>query len=122
MPRIAGSEVKWDDWKNPELKAAKEFVPEDLLANEPLMSKIRDIVLYTWKSLQIRDYARFDLRLTAEGEPYVIEVNPNPWLDRSAEFAMAARKAKPEMSYGDLLEKIVEVAMLRPMREKNGKA
>lgn len=122
MPRIAGSEVKWDDWKNPELKAAKEFVPEDVLANEALMTKLRDIVTFTWKSLQIRDYARIDLRLTAQGEPYIIEVNPNPWLDRSAEFAMAARKSKPEYSYGDLLERIVEVAMLRPMREKNGKS
>ncbi|HEU4523097.1 MAG TPA: D-alanine--D-alanine ligase [Thermoanaerobaculia bacterium] len=121
MPRIAGSEVKWEDWKNPELKAAKEFVPEDILANEPLMAKIRDIVLYAWKSLQIRDYARIDLRLTAEGEPFVIEVNPNPWLDKSAEFAMAARKSRPDLSYGDLIEKIVEVAMLRPMREKNGR-
>lgn len=121
MPRIAGSEVKWDEWKNPELKAAKEFVPEDILADEALMSKMRDIVLYAWKSLQIRDYARFDLRLTAEGEPFIIEVNPNPWLDKSAEFAMAARKSKPELSYGDLIEKIVEVAMLRPMKEKSSK-
>ncbi|HUP45084.1 MAG TPA: D-alanine--D-alanine ligase [Thermoanaerobaculia bacterium] len=122
MPRIAGSELKWEDWKNPELKAAKEFVPEDLLADEPLMAKIRDIVLYAWKSLQIRDYARIDLRLTPEGEPYVIEVNPNPWLDKSAEFAMAARKSRPDFSYGDLIERIVEVAMLRPMREKNGRS
>ena len=122
MPRIAGSEVKWEDWKNPELKAAKEFVPEDILANEELMSQMRDIVLYTWKALQIRDYVRIDLRLTADGTPYVIEVNPNPWLDKSAEFAMAARKSRPDLSYGDLIEKIVEVAMLRPMREKAPRA
>ena len=118
MPRIAGSEVKWDEWKNPELKAAKEFVPEDIVRDEPLMAKIRDVVLYAWKALQIRDYARVDLRLTPEGTPYVIEVNPNPWLDKAAEFAMAARKSKPDFSHGDLIEKIVEVAMLRPMREK----
>ena len=118
MPRIAGSEVKWEDWKNPELKAAKEFVPEDVVKNEELMAKISDIVQYAWKALQIRDYARFDMRLTADGTPYIIEVNPNPWLDKSAEFAMAARKGKPELSYGDLIEKIVEVAMTRPMREK----
>ena len=118
MPRIAGSELKWEDWKNPELKAAKEFVPEDVMKNEELMAKISDIVQYAWKALQIRDYARFDLRLTADGTPYVIEVNPNPWLDKAAEFAMAARKGKPELSYGDLIEKIVEVAMTRPMRER----
>jgi len=56
--------------------------------------------------------------LRADGTPYVIEVNPNPWLDKSAEFAMAARKSKPELSYGDMIEKIVELAMSRPMRER----
>jgi D-alanine-D-alanine ligase len=118
MPRIAGSEVKWEDWKNPELKAAKEFVPEDVVNDEKVMGRIREVAMATWKALQIRDYARIDLRLTADGTPYVIEVNPNPWLDKSAEFAMAARKSKPELSYGDLIEKIVEVSMMRPMRDR----
>jgi len=68
--------------------------------------------------LQIRDHPRLDIRLRADGTPYVIEVNPNPWLDKSAEFAMAARKSKPELSYGDMIEKIVELAMSRPMRER----
>ena len=115
MPRIAGSEVKWDDWKNPELKAAKEFVPEDVVQNEALMGKLNEIAFSAWKSLQIRDYARIDLRLTTDSKPYVIEVNPNPWLDKSAEFAFAARRSKPELSYGDLIERIIEVAMERPM-------
>ena len=118
MPRIAGSELKWEEAKNPEWKAAKEFVPEDILKNPELMGKISDVVFNAWKALQIRDYARLDLRLTADGTPYVIEVNPNPWLDKAAEFAMAARKAKPELSYGDLMEKIVELAMMRPMRDR----
>ncbi len=121
MPRIAGSEVKWDEGKNPELKAAKEFVPEDVVADEKVMGRIREVAMATWKALQIRDYARIDLRLTADGTPYVIEVNPNPWLDKSAEFAMAARKSKPELSFGDLIEKVVEVAMLRPMRDRGPK-
>jgi D-alanine-D-alanine ligase len=118
MPKIAGTEAKWLEEKNPEFKAAKEFVPEDILANEVLMTKLREAANGAWKALQIRDYARLDIRLRADGTPYVIEVNPNPWLDKSAEFAMAARKSKPELSYGDLIEKIVELAMTRPMRDK----
>ena len=118
MPRIAGTEAKWEEEKNPEFKAAKEFVPEDVIADEVLMTKIRDAALGAWKALQIRDYARLDMRLRADGMPYVIEVNPNPWLDKSAEFAMAARKTKPELSYGDMIEKIVELAMARLMRER----
>ena len=118
MPRIAGTEAKWEEEKNPEFKAAKEFVPEDVVADEVLMTKIRNAALGAWKALQIRDYARLDMRLRADGTPYVIEVNPNPWLDKSAEFAMAARKTKPELSYGDMIEKIVELAMARLMRER----
>lgn len=116
MPRIAGSEVKWDDGKNPELKAAKEFVPEDVLQNVELMGKLANVAMSAWKALQIRDYARIDIRLTDKGTPFVIEVNPNPWLDKSAEFALAARRTKPELSYGDLIERIIEISMDRPMR------
>jgi D-alanine-D-alanine ligase len=118
MPKIAGTEAKWEEWKNPELKAAKEFVPEDIVANAAMMSKLQAAATGAWKALQIRDYARIDIRLRADGTPYVLEVNPNPWLDKSAEFAMAARKSKPEMSYGDLIEKIIEIAMSRPMRDR----
>lgn len=118
MPRIAGTEAKWEEEKNPEFKLAKEFVPEDVVNNEVLMTKIRDAALGAWKALQVRDYARLDIRLRADGTPYVIEVNPNPWLDKAAEFAMAARKSKPELSYGDMIEKIVELAMARLMRER----
>lgn len=118
LPRIAGTEAKWDEWKNPEFKAAKEFVPEDILANETVMEKLRHAAIGAWKAVQVRDYARIDVRLNSEGTPYVIEVNPNPWLDRSAEFAMAARRSKPELSFGDLIERIVDLAMTREMRER----
>ena len=121
MPRIAGSEVKWDSGKNPELKAAKEFVPEDVIQNPKLMDKLADVAMSAWKALQVHDYARIDVRLTAEGTPFVIEVNPNPWLDKSAEFALAARRSKPELSYGDLIERIIEVAMERPIRYRGPK-
>ncbi len=116
MPRIAGTEAKWDEWKNPELKAAKEFIAEDLMKDETLMESLREAAIGAAKALQIRDYARVDMRLTTDGTPYVIEVNPNPWLDKTAAFARAARSAKPELSYGDLIERIVELAMKKTLR------
>ena len=116
LPRIAGTEAKWDN----DFKAAKEFVPKDIVADDALLQKIQSAAIGAAVALQIRDYARIDLRLAPDGTPYVIEVNPNPWLDGRAEFAMAARRAKPEMSHGDLIEKIVELAMAHPIRERNG--
>ena len=116
LPRIAGTEAKWEEDKRPELKAAKEFVPLDVVKDEKVMEAIRVAAMEAWKALLIRDYARIDMRLADDGTPYIIEVNPNPWLDHKAEFAMAARKSKPELNYGDLIERIVELAMARPMR------
>lgn len=118
MPKIAGTEAKWEEEKNPEFKLAKEFVPEDIVADEEIMTKLRHAAIGAWRAVQIRDYARIDMRLNKDGVPYVIEVNPNPWLDKAAEFAMAARKTKPELSYGDMIERIVVLAMGREMHER----
>jgi len=116
MPRIAGTEAKWEEDKNPQFKAAKEFVPQDIVNDPVIMERIRTAVLGAAKALLIRDYARIDLRLRADGTPFIIEVNPNPWLDGKAEFAMAARRRKPELSYPDLIEHIVELGLAREFR------
>jgi D-alanine-D-alanine ligase len=113
LPRIAGSEAKWEH----DFKEAKEFVPKDVVDNDEVMKRIRDAAMGAWNALQIRDYARIDMRLTKDGTPYVIEVNPNPWLDSRAEFAMAARRAK--LSHADAIERIVQLAMKHPIRERS---
>jgi D-alanine-D-alanine ligase len=83
------------------------------------MTRISEAALGACKALLVRDYARIDMRLGSDGTPYVIEVNPNPWLDARAEFAMAARRGKPELSFGDLVEKIVELAMTREIHDRS---
>ena len=64
-----------------------------------------------YQALKLRDYGRIDLRLTAKGEIYVIEANPNPWLSSGAEFAMAARASG--RTYTDMMRDIVDLAMAR---------
>lgn len=115
LPRIAGTEAKWEN----DFKEAKEFVPKDVIEDEELMKRIHTAATGAASALLIRDYARIDMRLAADGTPYVIEVNPNPWLDGRAELAMAARRAKPDLSYPDLIERIVQLAMARPIRERS---
>ena len=112
MPRIAGTEAKWEH----DFKDAKEYVPEDIVNDEALLKRIQETAIAAGSALLIRDYARIDMRLAPDNTPYVIEVNPNPWLDARAEFAMAARRRKPDLSYGDLIERIVDLAMARSMR------
>jgi D-alanine-D-alanine ligase len=44
-------------------------------------------------------------------EIFIIEVNPNPYLERTAEVALAAQRK--QLEYADLVEKILELAMHR---------
>ena len=66
--------------------------------------------------MKLRDYGRIDMRLTPEGEVYVIEANPNPWLSSKHEFAMAAKKSG--RSYTELIGEIVEMTVQRTRRNK----
>lgn len=49
-------------------------------------------------------------------EPFIIEVNPNCWLEKRSEFSMAARKHG--LSYPDLLENILQLALERRARPR----
>jgi D-alanine-D-alanine ligase len=45
-----------------------------------LMERISHVARETHKLIGLRDYGRIDMRLTAEGQPYVLEANPNPYI------------------------------------------
>lgn len=105
---IAGTEAKWKD-----TDTSNEFVAEDLRDD----AELRRVAIDAAQALLVRDYARVDLRVAGDGTPFVIEVNPNPWLDANAEFAMAARHGS--LDYGALIERIVELAMARPIRKRS---
>ena len=62
-------------------------------------------------ALELSDYARVDLRLAADGTPYVIDVNPNCDLSDGAGVSRAASFGG--LSYHDLIERIVAAATAR---------
>lgn len=107
-PRIASTEVKWE--KDTEAyKRTRSHIVEDL--DEKTTAKLQETAVAAYQALKLRDYGRIDMRLTAKGQVYVIEANPNPWLSSGAEFAMAARKSG--RTYTDLMRDIVDLAMAR---------
>jgi D-alanine-D-alanine ligase len=110
-PKIAGAEVKWEE-DTEAYRATRPFFPSDL--GETLEERIKDTAVQAYQALELRDYGRIDIRLAADGTIHVLEVNPNPYLLSSAEFAMAAKRAG--RSYSDLVGEIVDLALARTAR------
>jgi D-alanine-D-alanine ligase len=112
-PRIASRDVKFGT-DSKAYKLTKSKIVEDL--DEATTQKLSETALAAYRAVKLRDYGRIDMRLTPEGEVYVIEANPNPWLSSKHEFAMAAKKSG--RSYTQLIGEIVELAVERNRRSK----
>jgi D-alanine-D-alanine ligase len=69
------------------------------------------VALEAFEALECRDYGRVDLRVDAQGEPFVIDINPNCDLHPQAGFARAAEAAG--ISYGALALHLVDLAWER---------
>lgn len=114
-PRIASWQAKWGDEgdeKGAEYMGNDSVFPENL--DEALAEKIQSTALQAFQALRLRDYARVDLRVTEAGGVYVIEVNPNCYLESDSEFARAAARAG--MTHDQLVLRIVELAQARYAR------
>ncbi len=64
-----------------------------------------------FRRLGLRDYGRFDFRVAADGEPKLMEVNPNPAWANDGKLAFMAGFAGIE--YRDMLRLILEAAIAR---------
>jgi D-alanine-D-alanine ligase len=107
-PRIAGAEVKWGKG-TAAYRDAKSAVAENL--SEETTALMHQTAVAVFQALELRDYARIDMRLRPDGRVAVIEANPNPWLASKSEFALAARKAG--RTYNQLIGEIAELALAR---------
>jgi D-alanine-D-alanine ligase len=106
-PKVSDREVKFgvESEGSPRLKMAK-----DLSAD--LQGRIERSALLAYRALKINDYARVDFRISEQtGEAFVLEVNPNPYLEKQSELAMAAKERG--LSYTQLIGRIVESAATR---------
>jgi D-alanine-D-alanine ligase len=115
LPKIASWEAKWGDdgdEKGAEFEGTQSVFPTDL--SSELTQKIQRVAVDAFQALRLRDYGRIDLRVTADDEIFVIEANPNCYLERNSEFARAAEKAG--LSYPALIARIIELATGRYSR------
>ena len=69
--------AKWDE-DSVEFKASPLQTP--VWIESQLWERVQQVAQMAYKLVGLRDYGRIDLRLTDDGEPYILEVNPNPYL------------------------------------------
>ncbi|RKY46416.1 MAG: hypothetical protein DRP81_00480 [Candidatus Omnitrophota bacterium] len=109
-PRIATYKAKWD-YKYRERWEIKNVFAGRLPLG--LDKKIVEICKRAYRALNMQCYARFDIRVTPKGEVYIIEANANPCLGRADELAQSVEKSG--ISYNKLIQKIINLALRRPV-------
>jgi D-alanine-D-alanine ligase len=106
-PQIVSYKAKWDaespDWQSMTVGLARLDAATE--------ARCIRTAFAAFDALGCRDYGRVDLRVSADGTPYVIDINPNCDLNPTAGFSNAARTAG--LSYADLAETIVRAALER---------
>ena len=107
-PRIATYKAKWD--KEYRSKWGIKNVFAGKLANG-VEEKIDETCKRAYRALNIRCYARFDIRVTSTGRVYILEANANPCLAKDDEIAQSAEKFG--ISFNKLIEKIIALAFKR---------
>jgi D-alanine-D-alanine ligase len=112
--RLCTFEAKW----SPESVAFRKI---PAVCPAPVTPKLRqaleDAAIAAYRATHVRDYGRIDIRLDADGRPMVLDVNSNCDVSLEGGFMNAAR-AKG-LSYGQMLERLIELALLRGANNRN---
>jgi len=112
LPHICGYEAKWlPDSPYWNLKSIPADLPEDTI------QIIESCSLKLFERLECKDYARFDWRLDSEGNPKLLEVNPNPGWCWDGHLAKMGKF--DGLSYKDILIKILNTSEQRLGINKN---
>ncbi len=117
LPRIITYRAKWDPYSR-DHHAVEGVCPiPDLQGSPEIVARIQGVAMRAYRALNCRDYARVDMRLDPiTGEPFILEVNPNPDLAESCAFMASARATG--RSYEQMICEIVEFALARKRAPK----
>ena len=110
LPKIVTFRAKWDPHSNDFLDVDGKCPPDDL---EPeIVAAIQDVAVRAAKVVGVRDYARVDMRIDpASGDPFVLEVNPNPDLAEQGAFMQCAIASG--RTFTQTIGEIVDMALAR---------
>ncbi|MGV8151090.1 MAG: D-alanine--D-alanine ligase family protein [Candidatus Woesearchaeota archaeon] len=113
--KVYSYEAKWvkdsHEWKGVSIECPAEIPKYQEY-------RIKRTALQVYNVLGCRDYGRIDFRLSQDGVPYVLEMNPNPGIspyinnDEQPDF-MPFASQKAGMSYDELIMRIFNEALER---------
>ncbi len=108
IPRICCYEAKW--YENHELyRATPPVCPARI--SQRLKRKIQTLAVAAFRAMGCRDYARVDMRMSGQGELYILEVNPNPDISLNAGYARSLKAAG--LDYHEFWEIMINNALKR---------
>lgn len=106
-PCLATYRVKWNEEYRKKWNIEFGFAELE----EHTIKKIERTCKKVYRILQLRDYGRIDIRLTADKKIHVLEANSNPDIAYGEEVAESAEKLGT--SYEDLIKQILNMALRR---------
>ena len=104
-PRIVSYAAKWEE-DHVDYLGTKPVPLRD--ASPQFIAEVERVARAAWVALGLRDYGRVDLRVTADGVPWVIDVNPN--CDISPDAGAARAAALMGIAYPALIGRIADTA------------
>jgi D-alanine-D-alanine ligase len=108
LEKIVSFQAKW----NPLHESYHKTIPVcPAILQKKIEKKAKEIALKAFQVMEVRDYARVDMRLSNDNQIYVLEVNPNPDLTEGAGFMRSTEAAG--LSYDDTLVMIIKLALNR---------
>jgi D-alanine-D-alanine ligase len=107
-PRIVSYDAKWTEGSVDDLGTVPVLHPE---LPSSLAARVRKAAVEAFRAVGVRDYGRVDVRLSPQGVPFVVDVNPNCDLAKNAGLARAA--AGVGFEYGSLLRLLTRYALRR---------
>jgi len=103
-PKILNYASKWVDESAPALNTRRCFdIPA---ADRDTVLLMQDLAVRCWKIFGLAGYARVDFRMDEAGNPFVIDINPNPCIAEDAGFMAAARAGG--LSSREVIERILD--------------
>ncbi len=111
VPRQQNSDFVYSlEVKRDYLKLVDYECPAKL--NKTILKDIEKYALKAFQVLECRDFSRVDFRISADGTPYFLEINPLAGLNpRSSDLIIMAKLLG--LAYNDLIGSILEAALKR---------